>query len=136
VDGRLPDVTSPDRASYRESGRRIVAVLLRFLDTSDATERAAAEREAHLAAVEFAGLIAAQGMSVGEGVRMFVAGRRPFLAELGRVAQRRGLPAEQLAAMYEAASDLLDQLLVAFVESHAATLESRRGEPAHTKRSS
>ena len=137
ADGGLPDVGSPDRASYRESGRRIVAVLLRFLDTTDEAERAAAERDAHIAAVEFARLIAAEGTSVGEGVRMFVAGRRPFLAELGRVAKRRGLPAEQLAALYEAASDLLDRLLVAFVESHAAaTLGSRREAPANQTRSS
>src|SRR5207253_1950479 len=57
TDGRLPDAASPDRAPYRESGRRIVSVLLRFLDTTDEEKRAAAERDAHLAAVEFASLI-------------------------------------------------------------------------------
>ena len=126
ADDRLAALPSPDRDSYRDSGRRLVGVLVRFLDAGDPAEREAAERDAHALVTEFAVLLRQRGVDVTEGVRMFVAGRRPFLAELGSMAKRRSLPTEQLSAMYEAASDLLDRLLVAFVHSHALTPPSRR----------
>jgi hypothetical protein len=47
-----------------------------------------------------------------------VAARRPFLGELGAIARRRRLDSGHVSAMFEAASALLDRLLLRVVRVH------------------
>ena len=58
-------------------------------------------------------------------VGLFVAARRPFLAELTRLGSRRALDASRLSGLYERASGLLDRLLVRFVETYLAAEQLR-----------
>ena len=60
-----------------------------------------------------------QGIPLGAGVSMFVAARRPFLAELRLVARRSGVNAVAVGQLYDASTGLLDRLLLVFVEAHA-----------------
>ena len=53
-------------------------------------------------------------------VALFVAARRPFLAELAGLGRRRALDASRLAALYEDASSLLDRLLLRLITTHQA----------------
>ncbi len=57
-------------------------------------------------------------MPLADAVTMFVAARRPLLAELRSVAGRQGVEARRVADLYDAATGLLDRLLLAFVDAH------------------
>lgn len=114
------DVAPLDREAFRQDGRRLVDVLLRFLDQDEASERIATEAEASGIAAELGARLAHRGIGVSQSIGLFVAARRPFLAELSTLARRRSLDAPQLGVIYESASGLLDRLLVRFVEAHQA----------------
>ena len=59
-----------------------------------------------------------QGIPLGSGVSMFVAARRPFLAELRLVARRSGVNAIAVGQLYDTSTGLLDRLLLVFVEAY------------------
>jgi hypothetical protein len=67
-------------------------------------------------------------VQLGDAVSMFVAARRPFLAELTATARRGGVDPRRVAHLYDAATGLLDRLLLAFVTAHESTT-SRVGSP-------
>jgi excisionase family DNA binding protein len=115
-------VGEADREVYRQDGRRLVMALVAHLD-ADPTDRLARERsEADAADLvdDLARRLAASGTSLTESVALFVAARRPFLAELAGLGRRRALDAARLAALYEDASGLLDRLLLRLIATHQA----------------
>jgi hypothetical protein len=108
------------REAFRSDGRGLVAALVAYLDADDDEARIVAEaRAAHLTD-DLARRLAAAGLSLTEAVGLFVAARRPFLAELGAIARRRALGADRLSGMFEDASALLDRLLIRLVAAHQA----------------
>jgi excisionase family DNA binding protein len=128
---RLPVPVGPEavaeRERYREDGRRLITALVEHLDAvpSDTAARERSEAEATKLVDEMAVRLVMSGTSLTEAVGLFVAARRPFIAELTRLGSRRALDASRLAGLYERASGLLDRLLVRFVETYLAT-EQRR----------
>jgi hypothetical protein len=104
--------------AFRSDGRGLVASLVAYLDADDAENRTAAESRAAAYTDDLARRLAAAGLSLTESVGLFVAARRPFLAELGSIARRRALGADRLSAMFEDASALLDRLLIRLVAAH------------------
>jgi excisionase family DNA binding protein len=112
----------PDRERYRADGRRLVKALVAHLDADprDAAARDRSEAEAAALVDDLAVRLVASGTSLTEAVGLFVAARRPFLAELSGLGRRRALDAARLAALYEQATGLLDRLLVRFVETSLA----------------
>jgi len=117
-------VPPAERDAVRDNGRRLVDALVRYLDGSGA-ERVAAEAEAIDLAALMGERMRRYGVPLESSVRMFVAARTPFLAELRLVARRSGVNAQALGQLYDASAGLLDKLLLAFVDAHAA----RAGEP-------
>jgi len=113
-------VPEDDRAAWRDSGRELVASLVRHLDAESADDRAIALAEASTLAETLGVRLAGSGSSLTESVALFVAARRPFLAELGALARRRALDARQLASLFDAASGALDHCLLRFIEGHRA----------------
>ena len=107
-----------DREAFRTDGRGLVASLVAFLDAPEPADRASAEATAAALTDDLARRLAAGGLSLTESVGLFVAARRPFLAELGVIARRRALDAERISAMFEEASALLDRLLVRLIAAH------------------
>ena len=105
---------------YRQDGRRLVDALVAHLDadTADDVGRAAAEARATALVDDLARRMAATGTSLTEAVGLFVAARRPFLAELAGLGRRRALDAARLAGLYEDASGLLDRLLLRLIATH------------------
>ena len=112
-------VANAERDAFRRDGRLLVEALLAHLDARDETRRAAAERDAQVLTDELARRLSAAGTSVAESVALFVAARRPFLAELGAIGRRRSLDTARLSVAYEDASALLDRLLLRLVETVA-----------------
>ncbi len=110
-------VPAADRESFREVGRQLVDALVRHLDETGQA-RAVAEREAIDLAAHLGERLALYGVPLSDGVSMFVVARRPFLAELGVVARRRGVDAARVGDLFEASTWLLDRLLLAFVAGH------------------
>ena len=122
----------PDREAFRHDGRRLVEALLRYVDAGsddgtegaaargDAFHRHAAEAEAGAIVSDLASRLADLGVSLSESIGLFVAARRPFLAELSALANRRSLDGPQVGALYEGASGLLDRLLIRFIDAHQA----------------
>ena len=109
-----------DRESYRRDGRRLVAALIAHLDADRRNDDARRETEAEAVALvdALARRLRAGGLSLTEGIALFVAGRRPFLAELARLGQRRTLDSPRLAELYADATSLLDRLLLRLVETY------------------
>ncbi len=123
-----PRTTVPDadRESFRETGRRLVDALVRHLDETG-TARALAEREAVDLAAHLGERLALHGVSLSDGVSMFVSARRPFLAELRVVARRRGVDSMRVAEIYDISTGLLDRLLIAFVAGYELASRNARG---------
>ena len=113
----FPAVDPDERERYRSGGRRLVKALVAHLDApaTDAGARAHAEADATALVDDLARRLAGAGMSLTEAVGLFVAARRPFLDELTGLGRRRALDAARLAALYEAASGLLDRLLLRLI---------------------
>lgn len=115
-------VGDADREVYRQEGRRLVSALVAHLDADpgDVAARARSEADAADLVDDLARRLAASGTSLTESVALFVAARRPFLAELAGLGRRRALDAARLAALYEDASGLLDRLLLRLIATHQA----------------
>ncbi len=113
-------VEESERSAYRHDGRRLVAALLTYLDADplDAVGRADAEADAASLVDDLARRLAAAGTSLTESVALFVAARRPFLAELSGLGRRRALDPVRLGVLYDEASALLDRLLLRFIATH------------------
>jgi excisionase family DNA binding protein len=120
-EGPDPRATVPaaDHDEFRALGRRLVEALGRHVDATGA-ERAAAEREALALAADLGSRSADARVPLGDAVTMVVAARRPLLAELRAVARRPGVDAAAVADLYDAATGLLDRILLAFVDAHGA----------------
>jgi excisionase family DNA binding protein len=109
-----------DRERYRQDGRRLVEALVAHLDADRADEAArdAAEAQAVALVDELARRVHAAGLSLTEAVALFVAARRPFLAELSGLGRRRTLDAARLGRLYEDATGLLDRLLLRLIDTY------------------
>ncbi|MFL5669436.1 MAG: MerR family transcriptional regulator [Chloroflexota bacterium] len=124
----VPADDPAERERYRRDGRRLVEALVAHLDApaADTTSRTKAEADATTLVDDLAGRLAGSGMSLTEAVGLFVAARRPFLDELTGLGRRRALDAARLAALYEAASGLLDRLLLRLIATFQEASAARR----------
>ena len=127
-------IPTADREAFRETGRALVAVMLAHLDADRDHERDDAEAAAASLTESLGHRLAQAGIPLGEAVSLFVAARRPFLAELGSIARRRSLDPDRLAGIYDQSSGLLDRLLLRLVAAHEnesmATGTSRSAGPS------
>lgn len=116
---RVPTDDGVDRERYRQDGRRLVEALIAHLDAepTDNVARALAEGQAATLVDDLARRLRRTGMSLTEAVGLFVASRRPFLAELAGLGRRRALDAARLGRLYEDASGLLDRLLLRLIDT-------------------
>jgi excisionase family DNA binding protein len=103
-----------ERDAYRRDGRRLVAMLIGYLDAPEG-QRPAIEADATAIVDDHARRLATSGASLTEAVALFVAARQPFLSELSGVGRRRSLDPAHLASLYQDASTLLDRLLLRFI---------------------
>lgn len=110
-------VPASERESFRDIGRRLVDALVRHLDETGQA-RVLAEREAIDLSAHLGERLALHGAPLGEAVSMFISARRPFLAELGVVARRRGIDGARIGDLFDSSTWLLDRLLLAFVAGH------------------
>jgi hypothetical protein len=117
-------IDDAERSRYRHDGRRLVGALLAYLDAGplDAVAREDAEGDAAGLVDELARRLAATGTGLTDSVTLFIAARRPFLAELAGLGRRRTLEPARLAALYDDASSLLDRLLLRFIRTYSETV--------------
>ena len=115
--------TSTERDAFRREGRRLIAVLIAYLDAnrSSTTTRARLEAEASEIVEAQAVRLGAGGASLTEAVSRFVAARQPFLADLAGLGRRRSMDSSRLADLYGDASAVLDRLLLRFIAAHRRT---------------
>ncbi|MGK2851204.1 MAG: MerR family transcriptional regulator [Candidatus Limnocylindrales bacterium] len=107
-----------DREAFRQLGRRLAWELVAHLDASDDESRQAHLREATTLAVEYGRLGADLRLAMSDVVEGFLAFRRPFLAEVGAVAARRGFDTAEVTTLFEEAERALDRLLIATMSGH------------------
>jgi excisionase family DNA binding protein len=125
--GPDPRETVPpeDRDSFRDLGRRLVDALVRHVgETGNA--RATAARDAVDLAADLGDRMARHGVPMPEAIAMFLSARRPFLTELTVLARRRGIDAARFGPLCDTTTSLLDRLLLAFVQAHAAATAATR----------
>jgi excisionase family DNA binding protein len=123
------EMPGPERAAFRRDGRLLVAALLAHLDAPGRDGRGRAEADAQALTDELARRLSAAGTSLTESVALFVAARRPFLAELGAIGRRRSLDPARLVSAYEDASALLDRLLLRLISTHQAAASEIEAAP-------
>jgi hypothetical protein len=113
----LPDVDSTDRQVFRRDGRELVAILLEYLDDPAVDRRSELEERASDMVRGTAVRLAASGVETSVAIEGFVAARQPILAALASLGRRQMLSAPAITALYSDAADLLDRLLLRFVEA-------------------
>ena len=118
------------RDALRSDGRRLVAVLLAYLDARRPADRDRWEAEALSLIGRAAERLADAGADVREVVAIYLRARQPLLGELAAIGKRRALDPTQLAGLYERAIGILDRLLLRLVDAHAR----RRTSAAPTTR--
>ena len=122
----LATLDQTDRDAFRDLGRRLAWALIAHLDATDPEPRRHQLSEATAAAVEYGQRGAALGLSMSDVVEGFLAFRRPFLAEIGAVARRRGFDGDEVSGLYDDADRALDRLLVATMSGHSIRRVSGR----------
>ena len=131
--GWLATLAQEDRDLFRALGRRLAWELIAHLDADEPEARQHHLAEATAAAVEYGRRGATLGLSMSDAVEGFLAFRRPFLAEVGLVAQRRGFDGAEVTTLHEDADRALDRLLVATMSGHSIRSGgrgARRARPA------
>ncbi len=132
ADGSAPGLErfeADERTALRIEGRRLVAVLLAYLDATRPADRARWEAEAGGLIGTTATRLANAGATTSEVVEIYLRARQPLLGELGALGRRRALEAIQLAALFEQAVALLDRLLLHLVATHAMAMSNLHREP-------
>ncbi len=126
----LERIEADARAEFRIEGRRLVAVLLAYLDASGSADHERWESEAVSLIDATARRLAEAGASPSDVVAVYVRARQPFLSEIASLGRRRALDATRLASLFEQAVALLDRLLIYLVTTHAEASSGRsRGGP-------
>ncbi len=120
----LDHLAEADRKALRNDGRRLVAVLLAYLDARTQAARDRWETEALDLIGETARRLSRVGATAPEVVTVYVRARRPLMGEIGALGRRRALEPTQLAALFEQAVGLLDRLLLHLVATHAAASDA------------
>lgn len=123
-DGLTPNpstvVREEDRDEFRRTGRRLVDALVEHLEQEDQGSSSHALDAATDLSRGIGARLASSGTSLTESVALFVAARRPFMAELGTLARRRKLDSREVAGLFDEASQTLDRCLLAFIDGHRA----------------
>ena len=109
-----------EREAYRRAGRRLITTLVAYLDADPGDVRRHRRLEAKAGAVveDQARRLAASGTTLRDAVTRFVGARQPFVAELAAIGRRRSLDPNRLAELYSDAWQLLDRLLLRFIDAH------------------
>jgi excisionase family DNA binding protein len=129
----LATLDADDRDAFRRLGRQLAWELVAHLDADEPEAREHHLAEATAVAVEYGRRGGELGLSMSDVVEGFLAFRRPFLAEVGAAAERRGLQAADVNDAHDAADQALDRLLVATMSGHRARAAARRGPSARPR---
>lgn len=114
-----------DRETFRRLGRRLAWELVAHLDAFEDESRQLHLREATALAADYGRLGADLGLAMSDVVEGFLAFRRPFLAEVGAVAARRGFDTAEVTTLFEEAERALDRLLIATMSGHRIRVGSQ-----------
>jgi excisionase family DNA binding protein len=112
------DLDEADRESFREPGRQILTGVLGFLDAATPEESERSLVGALAASTHYGAMAREHGLGIDAVTETFLEFRIPFLHELGRIARRRRLRADEAMDLLLAASRLFDRLLVALIRGH------------------
>lgn len=123
-----------ERDTFRRLGRQLAWELVAHLEAEEDEARQHHLTEATAVAVEYGRRGADLGLAMSDVVEGFLAFRRPFLAEVGTAAERRGLDAGAVNALHEDADRALDRLLVATMSGHSIAAVGRSLTPRGTRR--
>jgi excisionase family DNA binding protein len=115
----VADLPDAEREAFRGPGRRILAGVLGFLDAATPEESEASLAGALEASQRYGALAREHAIGVETMTETFLRFRLPFLNELGRIARRRRLAADEAMDLILAASRVFDRLLLALINGHA-----------------
>lgn len=118
--GWVQQLGEADRESFREPGRTILAGVLGFLDAATLEESERLLAGALAASARYGALARQHGMSIDAVTETFLQFRMPFLHELGRIARRRRLAADEGIDLLLAASRAFDRLLLGLIKGFGA----------------
>jgi len=115
---RLDEV---ERGRFRRRGRRLVALIVGYLDATDPAKAARWRTRARSLAAGYGARARTLGISLSDTINGFLAFRRPFLAELAAAAPRRSLDSREAALFVLQAASVMDELLAALMRGYSDT---------------
>lgn len=115
----LEGLNEADRRRFRQRGRKLVALVVGYLEAADSAKALKWRAKAGAVAVEYGATARDLGISLKDTITGFLAFRRPFLAELAAAAPRRSLDSREAALFILQAGAVLDDLLVAIMRGHS-----------------
>lgn len=115
-----------ERDAFRTEGRRLIEVLVAYLDATNPAAREVAEADARAVVATTARRLGESQLDMATAIGAFVAARGPFLGELESIGRRRALETPAVMGLYAEAAALLDRLLLHFV----ATFQAPRQSPS------
>lgn len=124
----VEDLGEVDRESFREPGRQILAGVLGYLDASSPEASEASFAEALAGSVRYGAMAREHNINIAVATDTFLRFRLPFLHELGRIARRRRLDADEAMDLLLAASRVFDRLLLAFIDGYPKGSRQASGE--------
>lgn len=115
---------------HRKIGRRLVDLAIRYAAAPGHQEERLGLLDEGREIGEHYGISSARaGLSSSETVEVFLYFRYPVVKALLDVIEKEGLPARRASRLFIGIDDFIDEVLVAMIRAHAASVA---GEPART----
>jgi excisionase family DNA binding protein len=119
ADAWLRGLNTAERKRFRVRGRKLVALIVGYLEAADPGKAIRWRTRAETVAEEYGATARDLRISLQDSISGFLSFRRPFLAQLAVAAPRRSLDSREAALFVLRAGGVLDDLLVALMRGYS-----------------
>ncbi len=119
ADAWLRGLNEAERRRFRLRGRKLVALIVGYLEAADPTKATRWRARAEIVAEEYGATARDLRISLKDTISGFLSFRRPFLAQLAAAAPRRSLDSREAALFVLHAGGVLDDLLIALMRGYS-----------------
>jgi excisionase family DNA binding protein len=107
-------------------GRRLIDLAVRFAASPESLDRSSFLEEGRQIGAQYGVSSARAGLTPAEAVEAFLYFRSPVLRSMLGMIEEQGLAAQRAARVFVDIGQFMDQVLLAMVSSHEATLQAER----------
>ena len=119
ADAWLRGLNEAERKRFRLRGRKLVSLIVGYLEAADPARAARWRTRAEIVAEEYGATARDLRISLTDTISGFLSFRRPFLAQLAAAAPRRSLDSREAALFVLHAGGVLDDMLIALMRGYS-----------------